>query len=209
MNNLKQLPLSPSFAFDSNPNFTIINNSTTYRNEIIKIQIKNSADFKKELKQKLSRNVSAKKVKPILTRLVKELVDMDEIKVASGLIKKIKKKKNSTLYYYRIRIKGQIQSRIEILLVKLSHLIDLDKIFRHRYDYVLKDYRSSIKKLTTKIDRKYLKGLGKGKIDYDNEKILGLSKVELITLKNILAEKLGLRNVNELYWVALRCGYVK
>jgi len=209
MNQQKHLPLIPLNTNNKISKVSIIRNSLIHDNEFLKFQINNSLNFKKELKQKLNRNLPSKKIKPILSKLIKAVINLEEFKVVSGLIKNTKNKNCNTLYYYRIKIKGMVQSKIEILLVKLSHIVNLEKLFKKKYEQVRKQYKKSIRLVTSKKERKYLKGLGKGKIDYDNEKTLGLSKVELITLKDQLKVKLGLRNVNELYWVALRCGYVK
>lgn len=170
-----------------------LNNSVSYRHEL-------KTKLKQKLAMKISKKLSKKLKKPIRKLALKR-------KSLSGIIKLSLDRNQFEMFHYFLRLKKKSKEKIELFLVKISEEFDVVKAMKKLFKKSQKKYRQGLKEQLNPKQITYLKMIGHGKVDYDIERKLNCSRVELIDQKIDMVSRLELRNDKELYWVAQRAGY--
>jgi len=177
--------------------------------EMIRFCLSSGFDFKAELKYKLKQHAFSKNVKGLVKQLVKQIEKLSQKgQPSSGTFTLASKDEGYKLIYYLVKFKSQTKKKVEIFLLDLSNQISLKKLIRKSFRKEQIAYRKFIKGFVSLKEINYFKHIGKGFSDYSIEKKLSLSQIELIAMKEVLVNRLKLRNTSELYWVAQRMGYV-
>ena len=192
--------------------YEIINYNTSKKvnQQFYYFYLRNTVSVFKELRGQLQEKFSDQLAKKLTKKFKKPIEELVDVKGrASGIIKISIGVNTFKMFHYFLRIKGKSQKWIEVFLVNISTEFDLKGSMSKLFKREKLLYRKSLKELLTKEEVVYLKSIGKGVIDFDIEKKLNYSRVELIQLKEVMAKKLSLRNTNELYWVCQRADYVK
>lgn len=177
---------------------------------VVYLLIRNKADYKKQLIKKLKPKFGKSKTMKLVKKLSGPIVSLSShSKAQTGLVKLKMKKTSLHLFHYLMKFQGKSEKFIEVYLQDLCANINLSEMMESLFSATQKSYKQFLKAITDPAALSYLKLIGKGKSDYDIEKRLGLSRVELIDLKQALTTTLDLRHMNELYWVSQRAGYVQ
>ena len=170
--------------------------------------IDNSVNYRVELKSQLISKLEKNLAKKIAKKLKKPISQLDRTcKSLSGIIKLSVKNNEYEMFHYFLRLRKKAKEKIELFLVKITEEFNVVKAMKKLFIKNQNNYRKKLKKILGRSEMTYLKCIGKGKIDYDIERKLGYSRVELVDIKNLMVSKLELRNDRELYWVAQRAGY--
>lgn len=207
MTNRLTLPIQSAF---SNTDIIQFDKANEINQQFYYFCLKISISIKKELKTQLTEKLDQKLSKRLTKKLKKSLNKLESSKNGlSGIIKLSTGRNVFKMFHYLLRMKGKSKNWIELFLVNITEEFNLIKVMKKLFDKNKKQYRQDLKVLLTKNEVTYLKLIGKGIIDYDIEKRLKYSRVELIGLKQHMTKKLELRNENELYWLCQRAGYAK